>query len=105
MSEVGIGIAVIGLIAHALGFGLRRPVLEIVGQFFLFVGAVLIGVALMRVRRTWPGLVLVVASVLFFFGNSETWTAWLWTPFGAAWVVLGYLIAFGPATGRSARTA
>jgi hypothetical protein len=54
----------------------------------------LFGIASLRTRvlPLWAGVLLILTPVLLFLFNTEDARAWLMAAFGAAWIVLGYVI-------------
>jgi hypothetical protein len=72
------------------------------GFLALVVGLLFSGVATLgaTVLPRWAGVLFIVASLALLFFNTEDARAWLAVPFGAVWVVLGYIVWLN--TGQSA---
>ena len=72
---------------------------ELVGAIALLLGSLLMGVAALVVKAPlrWGAIALVVGSLVFFLYNTETTRVWFALPYGAAWVVVGYLLWSGGA--------
>ena len=72
---------------------------ELVGAIALLLGSLLMGVAALVVNAPlrWGAIALVVGSLVFFLYNTETARVWFALPYGAAWVVVGYLLWSGGA--------
>ena len=70
---------------------------ELVGAIALLLGSLLMGVAALVVNAPlrWGAIALVVGSLTFFLYNTETARVWFALPYGAAWVVVGYLLWSG----------
>ena len=63
----------------------------------MMVGSVSVGVAalLRGVLPRWGAIVLIVRSLLLVVFNTEGLRAWFGVPYGAAWIVVGYLLFSG----------
>ena len=72
---------------------------ELIGAIALLLGSLLIGVATLVANAPprWGAIALIVGSLAFFLYNTETARAWFALPYGAAWVVVGYLLWSGGA--------
>ena len=70
---------------------------ELVGAIALLVGSLLMGVAALvaNAPMRWGAIALIVGSLAFFLYNTETARVWFALPYGAAWVVVGYLLWSG----------
>ena len=70
---------------------------ELIGAIAVLLGSLLMGVAVLVANAPlrWGAIALVVGSLVFFLYNTETARAWFALPYGAAWVVVGYLLWSG----------
>jgi hypothetical protein len=70
---------------------------ELIGAIAVLLGSLLMGGAVLVANAPlrWGAIALVVGSLVFFLYNTETARAWAALPYGAAWVVVGYLLWSG----------
>ena len=70
---------------------------ELIGAIALLLGSLLMGVAALVVNAPlrWGAIALIAGSLVFFLYNTETARVWFALPYGAAWVVVGYLLWSG----------
>lgn len=89
MAVGGLAMTRDGTVAGISGFTLFLP-----GYLAIIVSLLLFGIASLRTPALplWAGVLLILTPVLLFLFNTEDARAWLMVPFGAAWVVLGYVI-------------
>jgi hypothetical protein len=78
------------------------PLVVIPGILLLIVGSVVFALASARAGTMWPlpAVSLIGASVLLLAANTEDWRAWLFAPYGLAWVLVGAVLLASRLAGR-----
>jgi hypothetical protein len=96
LGRAGYGVALLGLCVMLLVSGASGG-MGMLGIFILMVGSLLVGAAalLRRVLPRWGAIVLIVGSLLLLMFATEGLRAWCGVPYGAAWIVVGYLLFSG----------
>lgn len=92
LGRVGFDVALLGMFGIVVS-GASWPI-GMIGAWVLMVGSLMVGVAalLAGTLPRWGALALVVGSAGFFFFDTDPARAWFALPYGAAWVVVGYLL-------------
>ncbi len=92
LGRVGFDVALLGMFAIVVSWA-SWPI-GMIGAWILMVGSLMVGAAalLAGTLPRWGATALVVGSVAFFFFDTDPARAWFALPYGAAWMVMGYLL-------------
>ncbi len=92
LGRVGFDVALLGAFAVVVT-GASWPI-GMIGAWVLMVGSLMVGAAalLAGTLPRWGAAALMVGSLVFFLFDTDPARAWLALPYGAAWVVVGYLM-------------
>jgi hypothetical protein len=93
----GAALMAVGLAIASQGDSPLVPVFLIPGFLAVGIGVLLSAVVALQagVLPRWAVAPLLVGAFLFLLFNTEDGRAWLAAPFGAAWVLLGYVLWSG----------
>lgn len=92
LGRVGFDVALLGVFAIVVS-GASWPI-GMIGAWVLMFGSLMVGAAAMSsgTLPRWGAVALMIGSVMFFFFDTDPARAWFALPYGAAWVVVGYLL-------------
>jgi hypothetical protein len=92
LGRVGFDVAGLGILVVVVS-GASWPI-GMVAAWILMAGSLMVGAAALvsGTLPRWGALALVAGSAAFFFFDTDPARAWFALPYGATWVVVGYLL-------------